>query len=400
MTFCHGHLALTHKRAFAISCSMKSLIKITFALFLTIGMMGIFHHQGVAYNKVGAATKKPVPKKGVLFPEIRFPAPPSEADQKYLGISGKETFTISDVDADVLLVEVMNINCGSCQQQAPINNHLFSLMQSTPEAAGRIKMMAISAGTRYKDIQDFRNYFKTPYPVIEDPEFVLYDAVGRTPTPFAIALIKNADGKLSLVAETHKGTKSNYKKTLKELQALLDETSSAVQKAGADLEDAWVQVAPVLSEQELIQRIKAAFETEGAFSDFKAHQLQAIGTIYTASVQGNNGEKRLFAMPVSSPVPCDVCHDVHFFYVFDSAGKILSLVPIQLTKYGNDPLSENDVQFLKERIVGRYLFNTFDYDLKVDAVSAATITTSVVYRNIRDGRDVYEALVKEGLIKK
>lgn len=359
------------------------------------------NHMGLAFNKVGVTPKKPVIKKGDLFPCITFPVPPSKVDQEYLGVRGKKTFVISDVVADVLFVEVMNINCGSCQQQAPVNNQLFSLIQSTPAVAGRIKMMAISAGTWYKDIQDFKAYFKTPYPVIEDPDFILYDAVGRTPTPLAVALIKNAEGKLALVAETHKGTKSNYKKTFKELQALLDESATDIQKAGEAIEDTWVKAEPVLSDVALEQRIEAAFRKEGeGLSEFKTVQLQSIGTVYTALVNQGGKGKRLFAMPVSSPVPCDVCHDVHFFYIFDASGKILSLIPIQLTKYGNDPLNEKDIKFLEERIVGRYLYKKFDYDLEVDAVSAATITSSVVYRNIRGGKKVYDALVKEGLIEK
>ena len=372
---------------------MKTIGKYTLVILLVMAVV-------ISSGMDGFAQKNPVIKKGDHFPGITFPVPPGKADRDYLGVGGKETFAASDVVADVLLVEIMNINCGSCQQQAPVDNYLFSLIEATPKASGRIKMMAVSAGTLYRDIQDFKDYFKTPYPVIEDPNFVLYDAVGKTPTPFAIVLVRNDEGKLSLVADTHKGTRFNYKKTLTELQALLNEKASVIQKAGEAIEDSWVKAEPVLPEEELVERIKEAFEEEGeGLSEFKPLQVQTVGTVYTGLTNQGGKGKRLFAMPVSSPVPCDVCHDVHFFYLFDVSGKIRSFIPIQLTKYGNDPLNEKDIEKLRERIVGHYIFERFDYDLKVDAVSAATITSSVVYKNIQDGKAVYDALVKEGLIE-
>lgn len=38
---------------------------------------------------------------------------------------------------------------------------------------------------------------------------------------------------------------------------------------------------------------------------------------------------KIQAKVVSRPPPCDVCHDIHFIYVFDSTGKILQFVPLQ-----------------------------------------------------------------------
>lgn len=346
-------------------------------------------------------TKTPVIKKGDIIPGLVFSAPHSKADRDYLGIGEKKTFLIADVAADVLLVEVMNINCGSCQQQAPINNNLYSLIESIPEAAGRIKMMAVSAGTVYRHILDFREHFETPYPVIEDPDFAFYDAIGRTPTPFTIALIRDEGGRLSLVADTQKGTHSNYQETLKRLQSLLDEESSVIRRAGQHIEDTWIIATPVLSEEELRHRIETAFKEEGeGFTDFTAVQLQSFGTVYTGLVNQGDQEKRLFAMPVSRPLPCDLCHDAHFIYLFDASGMILSFLPVQLSKYENKRLDEKDIEQLRKRIVGRYLYKRFDYDLTVDAVSAATITSAVVYNSIRDGNALYHDLVRQGLIAK
>ncbi len=348
-----------------------------------------------------AAENKPILKKGDSFPGMSFTVPPDLTDRDYLGIGDKKSFVVADIAADVLLVEIMNINCGSCQHQAPYDNKLFELIEGTPEATGRIKMMAISAGTTYADIQDFKDYFKTPYPVIADPEFELFEAIGRSPTPLAVFLIRNESGKLVLVADTHLGTQLRYKKTFEKLQSLLSETTSTVRQAGETIEDRWVTTKPVLSEEKLLDRIKAAFKKEGEGpADFKTIQIQSIGTVYTGIVKNGNKETRLFALPVSRPLPCDLCHDIHFIYLFNATGKILSFIPIQLAKFGNEPLNEGDIDRLKKRIEGHFLYQSFDYNLKVDAVSAATITSSVVYKNIQDGRLLYDALIKEGLIAK
>ena len=62
-----------------------------------------------------------------------------------------------------MLVEIINIYCGSCQEQAPIYNKLYSLIESKGATKGRIKMLAIGAGNPEKYIKQYVDGFKVPF---------------------------------------------------------------------------------------------------------------------------------------------------------------------------------------------------------------------------------------------
>ncbi|MBW1801279.1 MAG: hypothetical protein JRJ85_11190, partial [Deltaproteobacteria bacterium] len=109
--------------------------------------------------------------------------------------------------------------------------------------------------------------------------------------------------------------------------------------------------------------------------------------------------RRLFAEVIGHPVPCDVCHDAHFIYVFDTSGKILRFLPLQLTKYGNEPWDEEDVAKMKDRILGLSILQPMTFDPAVDAVSSATITSAVIFDSIFQGREIIEELKRKGMWK-
>jgi hypothetical protein len=101
---------------------------------------------------------------------------------------------------------------------------------------------------------------------------------------------------------------------------------------------------------------------------------------------------------VSRPPPCDVCHDIHYIYVFDSSGTIVQFIPLQLTKYGNRHFSEADIAKTRDRIVGRPINEPFNFDAKVDAVTRATITSAVIFKALNEGQALFGELKEKGMI--
>jgi hypothetical protein len=49
------------------------------------------------------------PAIGAVLPAITLPAPKDAAHQAYLGIPRKKTFTIADIAAEVVIIEIMNM---------------------------------------------------------------------------------------------------------------------------------------------------------------------------------------------------------------------------------------------------------------------------------------------------
>ena len=49
------------------------------------------------------------PAVGGQLPEFTLPVPKSDEHQKYLGLAGKESFKISEISADVVIIEIFSM---------------------------------------------------------------------------------------------------------------------------------------------------------------------------------------------------------------------------------------------------------------------------------------------------
>jgi len=95
---------------------------------------------------------------------------------------------------------------------------------------------------------------------------------------------------------------------------------------------------------------------------------------------------------VSRSAICDVCHDVHFYYLFDRQGTILDLVPLHLTKYGNIEWTDTETKQFKSRLVGKQLDSDWDFRPEVDAVTSATMTSAIIYNSLAMDRKLLKQL--------
>jgi hypothetical protein len=49
------------------------------------------------------------PAVGGKFPEFMLPVPKNDEHQKYLGLAGKESFKISEIRTDVVIIEIFSM---------------------------------------------------------------------------------------------------------------------------------------------------------------------------------------------------------------------------------------------------------------------------------------------------
>ena len=77
---------------------MKIILK-----FLIAGLAGLVLFPGF----VGADTKPPA--EGGVLPAIDLGVPESKEYQHYLGITGKKSFTIPEIKAEVVLIEIFSM---------------------------------------------------------------------------------------------------------------------------------------------------------------------------------------------------------------------------------------------------------------------------------------------------
>ena len=136
------------------------------------------------------------PPEGGVFPEIALPVPEDVEARKYLGVDGGETFRISDVDAQVVIVEIFSMYCPYCQQEAPRVNELYDLI-SQRGLKDKVKIFGIGASNTLYEVNTFKEKYHIPFPLLPDPELTLHRDLGNVRTPYFIVVdLKNGSRKV------------------------------------------------------------------------------------------------------------------------------------------------------------------------------------------------------------
>ena len=354
----------------------------------------------------GLSTGKTPPKiarLGDLFPPHSFLPPTSPQDRSYLGLSEEKPFTLGDIQADLVVVELLNIYCTSCQKQAPIYNEVFDLLKRDPITKGKVTWMGVGVGNNEREVEFFRKARDISFPIFTDVQFDLYEAVGGKGgirTPFTLLVRKDEKGR-GIIVDSHMGFRRNTDEIIDEIKAALqyDLAYLKIEEGKRSVLPVTAKLKPPISDEELLKKIKEGIAPAGGIVEEIRRISPEEEYLYAGKVKVKGNEKHIFAKVVSWPPVCDICHDIHFIYVFDEAGQIVNFVPIHLTKYGNRLWSEKDIEAMKSRLIGRSLLKPFEFNRDVDAVSRATITSVVIFQRLSKGKEIYAALMRQGVIK-
>ncbi len=151
------------------------------------------------------------------FPAAKFtlPAPDSPEAQKYLGLKAMEPFKVSDIKAKLVVIEFMSAFCPFCLANAPIMNSIHKTIQGDSRLAD-VKVIAIATGNEKAEVDAYKKKFKTPFPILLDPDFAISASMDGVPTPTTM-IVSTENGK---VLFSHTGVIKDPDRFLKELKAL------------------------------------------------------------------------------------------------------------------------------------------------------------------------------------
>jgi len=338
---------------------------------------------------------------GQEFPDTALKKSEDNKDNLLIGLGTSNTFSIRDIQAELVLVHLINIDCVPCQEQAPVYNDLFELINTDVSSKEQIKTLAVAVGNNKNEIKEFREEYKISFPVFADPRLDLHEAVGEPRLPFSILVRMKKSFDTAIVATTYSDDKKDYESLYQDIKALETLDLEVFKQRGDQSEAKAYTISPPFAQSEIISQIQKAMTNAGARSgllkEFQRVPIKGYN-VYSGIQESWAGKKRFFAEVVSSPTICDVCHDVHFFYIFNEKGQIIDFVPLQLTKWGNETWTEEDIKIMRERLKGRFIFTPFYFNPELDAVTSATITSVIIFDELSEGNKLFELLKQEGFV--
>jgi thiol-disulfide isomerase/thioredoxin len=155
---------------------------------------------------------------GDVLASITLPVPQDQNATNYLGLTGEGSFTISQIKARVVIIEIFNMYCNNCQREAPRVNELYQAVGKDPNLKGTIKMIGIGVGNTPLEVEVFKKTYAIPFPLFPDEDYSIHKTTGEVRTPYFIGVKINADGSLS-VFHTKEGGFQDATQFLKQLVA-------------------------------------------------------------------------------------------------------------------------------------------------------------------------------------
>ncbi len=132
---------------------------------------------------------------GETVPQFSLDTPKSVKEKKYLGLQNTEPFSLSQLPAKLVLVEIFSTTCGSCKKSAPGMNKLFKFIQNDKKLNNDLKMLAIGQGDSAIKVGAWRKKYNVKFPLFPDQKRIVFRKLGTPGTPYTV-LINNSSGKV------------------------------------------------------------------------------------------------------------------------------------------------------------------------------------------------------------
>lgn len=142
-----------------------------------------------------------------LLPDLVLTVPQSEEHRQYLGLKKEpgETFSITEIDADILLIELFSMYCPFCQEEAPAVNILHQAMQDYSESGVSVKIIGLGANNSEFEVDHFRTTYDVKFPLFADKDMSMYNALEGKGTPGFVGCKKGQDSEFAIVLKKSGG---------------------------------------------------------------------------------------------------------------------------------------------------------------------------------------------------
>jgi hypothetical protein len=325
---------------------------------------------------------------GRAFPDLEFPSLLDPTDYAKLGLDRTQgPVRLGDIPGPYLAIEFFNKSCRPCQSQVREMEAYYQGLLAGGGGTPAVRVLAVAVGNQAKYLPKYRRKRQLSYPIAADPEFEQWRRLGEPGrTPFTVFLYRR--GEEWVLNSYHFGI-HDRERLAKHGQAMLEGREEPVD--GLDTPPVADRDEGMPISAEALKSLAAVlFErVAGRRLPVETLDMGAYGTVYTTRLPLSGS--RLYARAATRAPVCEVCHAVQFLYAFDEAGVVLGFEPLQVTKYGNAYWDEEDIAYFSSRIEGRRI-SELRFDSQVDTVTSATMTSALIYDEVRRTGDLLKAL--------
>jgi len=135
------------------------------------------------------------------LPPVTLTIPQNPDYRSYLGLTNLsgESFQLTDIDADVLLIQFFSMYCPFCQEEAALINELFETIVNFSSEDFSVKMIGIGTNNSEFEVSHYRSTFDIQFPVFSDLDMQSYNTLGGKGTPSFIACRKTDDSECAII---------------------------------------------------------------------------------------------------------------------------------------------------------------------------------------------------------
>jgi peroxiredoxin len=131
---------------------------------------------------------------------LDLPVPADVKTREYLGLSQTGgRFSLAQIRADLVIIEIFNMYCPYCQEHAPMTNKLFQLIQGRDDLKARVKFIGIGIGNSPYEVGIFRKKFNILFPLLDDGSSSLLNSLPGIRTPHYFAVRKTGGSRMEMV---------------------------------------------------------------------------------------------------------------------------------------------------------------------------------------------------------
>ncbi len=131
---------------------------------------------------------------GQRFADLTFTGTLTAEDRDYLGLTRPGPFSLKDIQARYVLLEIFSDSCPHCMLAAPEVNRLFRLVNQNPRLRGgdgqpaTLKMMGVGFYGKPGQMEVWRIKHDVAFPLIPDPQALVGKALDIPGTPTYVVL--------------------------------------------------------------------------------------------------------------------------------------------------------------------------------------------------------------------